>query len=79
MCAASALLTARRVRQRQWRGSACRCRGKPAGKEVTVGLVAPSSGVYGLYGPVLSGMMKGVFGHDGAPSGIKFLTEDDAR
>jgi branched-chain amino acid transport system substrate-binding protein len=51
---------------------------KPAGKEVTVGLVAPSSGVYGLYGPVLSGMMKGVFGHDGAPSGIKFLTEDDA-
>ena len=52
--------------------------GKPAGKEVTVALVAPSSGVYGLYGPVLSGMMKGVFGRDGATSGIKFLTEDDA-
>ncbi|MCW2856936.1 MAG: hypothetical protein JWR52_2551 [Marmoricola sp.] len=51
--------------------------GKPAGKEVTVGLVAPSSGVYGLYGPVLGGVMKGVFGHQGAPSGIKFLTEDD--
>jgi branched-chain amino acid transport system substrate-binding protein len=52
--------------------------GKPAGKEVTVGLVAPSSGVYGLYGPTLGGMMKGVFGAAGAPSGITFLTEDDA-
>jgi branched-chain amino acid transport system substrate-binding protein len=52
--------------------------GKPAGKEVTVGLVAPYSGVYGLYGPTLGGMMKGVFGSDAAASGIKFVTEDDA-
>nr|AIQ77682.1 putative ABC transporter [Nocardioides sp. JS1661] len=52
--------------------------GEPAGKDVTVGLVAPSSGVYGLYGPVLSGVMKGVFGSDAAASGIELLTEDDA-
>jgi len=59
-------------------GGPPRVDGKPAGSEVTVGLVAPSSGVYGLYGPTLGGMMKGVFGRDGAESGVTFLTEDDA-
>ncbi|MGY2704818.1 ABC transporter substrate-binding protein [Nocardioides sp. HB32] len=51
--------------------------GKAAGDEVTVGLVAPSTGVYGLYGPVLGGIMKGVFGHDGT-SGLTFEQADDA-
>lgn len=51
--------------------------GKPAGDETTIGLVAPSTGVYGLYGPVLGGIMKGVLGHDGTP-GLKFEQADDA-
>lgn len=52
--------------------------GKPAGEEVTVGLIASSSGVYGLYGPVIGGIMKGALTSEGAPSGLEVLQEDDA-
>lgn len=52
--------------------------GKPAGDKVVVGLVAPSSGVLGLYGPTIDGMMRGALGRDGAEPGIELLTEDDA-
>jgi branched-chain amino acid transport system substrate-binding protein len=78
LCASAALVLLAGCGSAGARGARPAAEGNPAGKEVTVGLVAPSSGVYGLYGPTLSGMMKGVFGRDGAPSGIKFLTEDDA-
>ena len=78
LCASAALVLLAGCDSAGAGGARPGAQGKPADKEVTVGLVAPFTGVYGLYGPTLSGMMKGVFGHDGAPSGIKFLTEDDA-
>lgn len=48
------------------------------GDKVTVGLVAPSSGVLGLYGPTLEGVMKKALSQEGVASGIEFLSEDDA-
>jgi branched-chain amino acid transport system substrate-binding protein len=77
LCASAALVLLAACANTAGSGSRPGVQGKPAGKQVTVGLVAPSTGVYGLYGPVLSGVMKGAYGHQGAPSGIKFLTEDD--
>jgi branched-chain amino acid transport system substrate-binding protein len=59
-------------------GSGPGAEGKPAGDKVTVGLVAPSSGVLGLYGPTLGGMMKSVLSRGTAAPGIELLTADDA-
>ena len=50
----------------------------PAADQVKVGLVAPSTGVLGLYGPTLEGVMRKALSQAGVAEGLELLREDDA-